>query len=218
MPKKTWTISEHCERNMMKSSPEHCLACLTSLRLAMPSGMKEADAKAQDRDWIRRLVTFEPEAVRRGCDEWAEEHRKWPVLSELLDVVRTHENKALKPARAGSSPWTTGESFADRCNRLGVTAMEMAETGVSNYGDIFTAHCSAAGISDEVFAEGWRQVRRGEKVHLRSLEKARRLPQQMAENDRFAADIEANPSRYFAADLMLSIYRQMAARRTRDAA
>jgi hypothetical protein len=76
---------------MMKSSPEHAVACLSKLAIATSKTWKtDAETRAAYAIFADKLVNFEPEVVTRACDEWGGTHDRWPSLASLLRLCRDY--------------------------------------------------------------------------------------------------------------------------------
>jgi len=73
----------------MNASQEFCNRMLSRLRsmVRMPKDMAGVDLEMQQTDYVRVLAKYPPEDVEAGVLRYAEQHKFWPTLSELLEAI-----------------------------------------------------------------------------------------------------------------------------------
>jgi hypothetical protein len=195
-----------------KSSVEHCLTCLTRLRLA---GLKQQNQTpetmtAQNQLYAQSLTAFEPWAVKAACDDWLANEDGWPPLSRLIanakDLEETHQARRQLAAPVEHTP-ASDEPLSTRLLRLGWSWSDIQATPYDHLRPWMADHRQ---VSDARMRDAMNRLRRGEAV--RPSDVAPSKPMTVLEVEAWETEIDSKRGQYLAADSLLKVLGTIKAR------
>jgi hypothetical protein len=183
------------------ASIEFCLKLLTRLRsmVRMPKDMAGADLDLQMADYARVLSKYAPQDVEAGILRWAESHKFWPTLNELLrSVGEAGAGRLSAIAQRGK-----GENFVQRALRLGFHAGRLSEIGYQQWQHIANRPLDDVEV---VQALSWCEANPG---RTWGTEKAPATADEIRTTAKLVFDIDATPESFIAGRALAKIGREL---------